>query len=189
MKQIYADSIAKAKSYYNGFTDVIHGLDHTVRVAKNAAEIANAVGYKDLDFLELCAYWHDVARAKGIEPHEEAGAVMARDDLLARGATQEEANKAYEGIRFHKSTANPATIEGKIIRDADKLEIFSVKRWKKCAEAGWTKEYVDDLKKTIETMGKYPDAFTFDHTKKLYEERLPKFWQYYESIKDQLPTA
>lgn len=186
MKAIYADSIDKAKSYYDGFDDAIHGLEHSHSVAQNAAKTAQAVGYKDIDFLKLCAYWHDTARAKGVEPHEEAGAIMARDDLLARGASQEESNKAYEAIRFHKSTASPITIEGKIIRDADKLDIFNIERWKRCDKAGWKKEYVEDLQKTVRNMGKYPDLFTFDITKELFKTKSKEFLVYYDSIKDKL---
>lgn len=186
MKRIYADSIAKARSYHEGFGDVIHDLDHTKRVAENTLEIAKSLDYKDTDFLELCAYWHDVARTQAIDPHEEPSAAMARDDLLSRGANQELANRAYEAIRSHKSTANPVTIEGKIIRDADKLDIFSVTRWKKCAEAGWAKEYIDDLNKTITNMGKYPGAFTYGFTKRKYKQRVPEFLAYYESVKDQI---
>ncbi len=175
MKQVYADSIDKAKSYYKNFEDVLHDLSHSERVAKNAKEIGKSVDYKDLDFLELCAYWHDVARTQDKGSHEEAGAIMARDDLLARGVAQDLATSAYEAIRFHKSTANPTTIEGKIIRDADKLDIFSVVRWKKCLKAGWTEYYAEDLKKTTESLPKYPDVFSYGYTKKLYQERLPKF--------------
>ena len=187
MKQVYADSIVKAKSYYDGFEDILHDLAHSERVAELAKQIAKAVSYKDTDILELCAFWHDVARARGVEPHEEAGATLARDDLLVRGATNEEANKIYEAIRFHKSTAQPQTIEGKIIRDADKLDIFTVSRWQACADDGWKKEYSNDLKKTVEVMGKYPDAFTYDFSKDLYEKRLPGFLAFWESVKDQLP--
>ena len=166
---------------------MLHDLLHTKRVVENAAEIAKSLGYKDLDFLELCVYWHDVARTQNIEPHEEPSAATARDDLLARGADQEVANLVYEAIRFHKSTANPTTVEGKIIRDADKLDIFSVVRWEKCVKAGELENYAEELRKTIDNLYKYPDALTYDYTKKLYEEQLPKFLKYYESIKDQLP--
>lgn len=182
MKQIFVDSIDKAKSYYDDSEDVLHDLSHSERVAENAREIADSLAYKNPDSLELCAYWHDVARTQGKEPHEEAGAVMARDDLLTRGASQDLANLAYEAIRFHKSTANPVTVEGKIIRDADKLDIFSVVRWKKCVKAGWTEYYAEDLKKAMDNLHKYPGIFTYDYTKKLYKERLPEFLKFCSSI-------
>lgn len=187
MKQIYTDSIAKAKSLYDGFDDVIHDVAHSRRVAENAALIAKEIGYADTDFLELCAYWHDTARTEGADPHEEPSAILARDDLIKRGATKEEANRAYEGIRFHKSSAHPTTIEGKIIRDADKLDIFSVERWSKCVQAGWRKDYVEDFRRTITSMDKYPAVFTYDFAKKLYKDRLPAFLAFYEPIKNTLP--
>ena len=183
MKQVYVDSIVKAKSYYKGYKDVIHDLSHTERVVQKAKEIAKALDYNDQDFLELCGYWHDVAKTLGKEPHEEASAVMARDDLLERAVSQDVADSTYEAIRFHKSTANPITIEGKIIRDADKLEIFSVIRWQKAQQAGWPDYCIEDLKKTIANMTKYPDVFTFDYTKELYEKKLPEFKKFYNSVK------
>jgi len=189
MKQVYADSIQKAKNYYDNGQDILHDLSHSDRVAELAKQIAEAVNYNDTDILEVCAFWHDVARTRGVEPHEEAGAVMARDDLLSRRASEEDANKAYEGIRFHKSTAQPTTIEGKIVRDADKLDIFTVSRWQACADAGWKEEYSDDLRKTVEVMGKYPDAFTYDFSKDLYAKRKPEFLAFWKSVKDQLPKA
>lgn len=189
MKQLYKDSLTKVKDLYVGCDDAIHDLRHSERTSENARLIASEVGYEDPDFLEVCAYWHDAARTKGIsEGHEEAGAIMARDDLLQRGASQEEAERIYEAIRFHKSTDSPTTIEGKIIRDADKLDIYAVERWKKCAEEGWRKDYTDDLGRTIRNMDRYPDVFTYDFTKKVYQKRVAEFLAYYESIKHQLPN-
>ncbi len=188
MNQVYVESIAKAKSYYDNFNDVIHDWEHSERVATNARLIADHIGYEDKDFLTLCALWHDTARTEQSEGHEEQSALLAEKDLIARGVDKEIGEKAYEVIRFHKSTANPTTTEGKIMRDADKLDIFTAGRWKKCAVAGWKKEYVDDLQKTVETMGKYPDAFTYDYTKELFKQRVPSFLRYYDTVKNQLPV-
>lgn len=186
MNQVYTTSIVKAKSYYDDIDDVIHDWEHSVRVATNARLIADNLGYEDKDFLTLCALWHDTARTKQSEGHEEQSAIWAEKDLLARGVDKETAEKAYDAIRFHKSSAKPTTIEGKIIRDADKLDIFNVSRWKKCAVAGWKKEYIDDLVKTVETMGKYPNAFNYEFTKELFKQRVPGFLRYYESVRDKL---
>lgn len=177
----YASSIARAKSLYDGFYDVIHDWEHSERVATNARLIADNIGYKDKEFLELCALWHDTARTQGVvEGHEEESALMAEKDLIHHGVDKETAERVYTAIRFHKSTSSPTTTEGKIIRDADKLDIFTVARWRKCAEAGWIKEYVDDLRKTVASHGKYPDAFTYDYTKEQFKKRLPSFLRYYE---------
>jgi HD superfamily phosphodiesterase len=184
---MYTDSISTVRSFYDNFYDIIHNFEHSERVAANAKLIADSIGYDDKDFLELCALWHDAARTKGVtDGHEEEGALLAKNDMLQRGADRNLAERAYEAIRFHKSSANPMTIEGKIIRDADKLDIFTVKRWQNCAEAGWIPEYVDDLRKTVAAMDKYPDAFTYDYTKEQFKARSIDFLNYYNSIKDQL---
>ncbi|HCM51753.1 TPA: hypothetical protein DIS56_01315 [Candidatus Saccharibacteria bacterium] len=187
MKKIYADSISQAKSYYDGSTDVIHDLSHSERVIDNAKDIAGHLDYKDLDFLELCIYWHDAARAQGVDKgHEEAGAILAHDDLLNRGADEELAKRVYEAIRFHKSSDKPNTIEGKIIRDADKLEIYSPVRWQKCLQAGWNDYYLKELQLTIGNMPKYPGVFTYEYTKQLYKKRLKEFQNFLESVKSKL---
>jgi len=184
MNQVYKDSVAKAKSYYANNTDAIHDLTHSERVAENAKQIAKSLGYEDFDFLELCAYWHDVARTLHKEPHEEVGAVMAKEDLLSRGAGENEANKAYEGIRFHKSTASPITIEGKIIRDADKLDIYSIVRWENARHSGWNETYAEDLRKTLDKVHNYPNTFTYDYTKQEYEKILPSFLKLAQNLQD-----
>ena len=112
---------------------------------------------------------------------------MAEKDLVQHDVDQEIAERVYTAIRFHKSSLSPTTIEGKIIRDADKLDIFTVARWNKCAKAGWTKEYADDLRKTVASHDKYPGAFNYDFTKEQFEKRLPSFLRYFELVKDQLP--
>jgi HD superfamily phosphodiesterase len=188
MSTAYTESVGRAKKLYEEFYDVIHNWDHSVRVAANASMIADNIGYEDKDFLTLCALWHDAARTRGVvEGHEEAGALLAKKDLLDHGFDKESAERAYTAIRFHKSSSVPTTIEGKIIRDADKLDIFEVKRWQNCAEAGWIKEYADDLRKTVAAHGKYPDAYTYDITKEEFAKKLPGFLDYYNSAREQLP--
>lgn len=104
--------------------------------------------------------------------------------MLSRGVSKDIADSVYEAIRFHKSTANPVTIEGKIIRDADKLDIFSVVRWQKCIDAGWTEEYKVDFERALANLSRYPGIFTYDYTKELYRQRLPEFLTFSESIKN-----
>lgn len=173
---------------YRNFHDVIHDWEHSQRVAANARLIADSIGYKDKDFLSLAALWHDTARTLGtVLGHEEESAQLAKDDLLQHGGNEKDSQKLYEAIRFHKSSASPVTIEGKIIRDADKLDIFTIERWKKCDEKGWTNEYADDIRKTVTTISKYPKAFTYEFTKEEFKKRTPSFLEYYSSVKNKLP--
>lgn len=188
MNSKYEASITRVKKLYEGFYDVIHDWEHSERVAANSHLIANNIGYHDKEFLELGALWHDTARTRGIiDGHKEEGALMAKKDLEQHGVDKETAERVYTAIRFHKSSSSPTSIEGRIIRDADMLDLFMVARWKKCNDAGWTREYADNIRKTFASYKKYFDAFTYDFTKEQFRLRLPSFLRYYESVKDHLP--
>ncbi len=189
MKKVYVDSIAHVKKLYEGDKDVLHNFSHSQRVAELAKHIAENIGYKDLDLIELIGIWHDAARTQGFdEDHEQKGAEMARDDLLERGVDAKTADTVYRAIRSHShSKGVPVTnIEGQILKEADKLEIFTVERWQACAEAGWTDYYKSEIHKSHANIDKYLDAFTFDYTKELFKKRLAEFKTYYESIKNEL---
>lgn len=189
MNKQYADSIAHVKNLYKNTTDVLHDYSHSERDAELAKDIARHVGYNNLDLIELIAIWHDAARATGIdEGHEEASAKMARDDLLGRGVDEKTVDTVYRAIRAHShSKGEPVTnVEGQILKEADKLEIFAVERWQACAEAGWTDYYKSEIRKSYDNIEKYVDAFTFDYTKELFKKRLAEFKSYYDSVKDKL---
>ncbi|HLG90650.1 MAG TPA: HD domain-containing protein [Candidatus Saccharimonadales bacterium] len=185
MSENFKKSIQKAKNYYKNFVDPVHDLSHTERVAKNAILIAQHAGAKNLELIKLAAYWHDVGRTQGLEIHEEPGALMAKEDLISRGFDEETANLVYEAIRFHKLSDNPLTIEGKIIRDADKLDFISLERWGKGLKA----EQYDHLLAMLSRLEAFPRALKLSYSKELYRERLPKFMKYYSSIKNQLPST
>lgn len=189
MKRAYADSIAHVKKLYEGDEDVLHNYSHSQRVAALCRHIAQNINYKDLDLVELIGIWHDAARTQGEDKHhEEAGAKMARDDLLDRGVSEKTADTVYRAIRSHShSKGVPVTnIEGQILKEADKLEIFTVERWKACAEAGWTDYYKREIRKSYANIDNYLDAFTFDYTKKLFKKRLAEFKTFYASIMQHL---
>ena len=178
-------SIEKAKSYYQNYDDPVHDLSHTERVVKNAILIARHTDAKNLELIKVAAYWHDVARTQGLEIHEEPGALMAKEDLISRGFDEKTANLVYEAIRFHKLSHKPLTIEGKIIRDADKLDFISVERWQK----GFRMKQYEGLLGIISRLEEFPETLTLPYSKVLYKKRIPKFLEFYESIKDQLRST
>ena len=184
MQRTVKESISRAKNYYKNHGDPVHDFSHIQRVVNNAKLIARHVEYQNPELIELAAYWHDVARTKGLEDHEEPGARMARQDLISRGFGDKPANLVYEAIRSHRLSDRPVSLEGQIIRDADKLDFISVERWKKGLQA---KQY-DYLLAMLTKLEEFPATLQLPHSKQLYAERLPKFMKYYESIKHQLPS-
>jgi uncharacterized protein len=105
-----------------------HDWDHTERVL----QLCLRIGQKekaDLEVLRLAAVLHDIGRPEedrtnGRICHSEAGAALARTILEAHGLPKDTIDRVAHCIathRFRKKTV-PATIEAKVLFDADKLD-------------------------------------------------------------------
>jgi uncharacterized protein len=101
-----------------------HGFDHIQRVVAAARQIQSEVG-GDTMIVELSALLHDVGDAKfhgGIERSGE----LSREILASFVATQEVIEHVVhivENISFRKRAhAEPLSLEGQIVQDADRLD-------------------------------------------------------------------
>jgi uncharacterized protein len=105
-----------------------HGTDHSERVF----QLAMAIGCKmdaRLDIIAPAALLHDIgrsqeSRSKGKICHAEQGAEMAEPLLQDLGYSATDRTAICHCIRAHRfrSSTSPATLEAKIIFDADKLD-------------------------------------------------------------------
>ncbi|HUC96591.1 MAG TPA: HD domain-containing protein [Candidatus Saccharimonadales bacterium] len=168
---MFDESIETAKDLISHTDDMAHDINHIRCVAENAKLIGGLELYPDIKLLELCGWWHDVARGQGVG-HEEVGATLARDDLLERGADKGIADTVYGAIRLHKTSMIPNTLDGNIIRDADKLDFISVDRWKACLKA-------NQLKHLHEIKALLPDLrnkiLRLDTSRHIYDQRITEF--------------
>jgi len=109
-----------------------HDWDHTLRVRKNALRIAREEG-ADLGIVEIAALLHDIARpqesaSRGGADHAALGAEEARRILPGLGLSDPQMIlRISECIRHHRyrrrgNSAEPETIEEKVLFDADKLD-------------------------------------------------------------------
>jgi uncharacterized protein len=109
-----------------------HDWDHTTRVLNNARHIRRREPAADPDVVDVAALFHDVGRQaeladEGTTCHAERGAAMI-GDILRRAGVRDDAFIAHVAacIRTHRyrrrTDETPATIEAKIIFDADKLD-------------------------------------------------------------------
>ena len=103
-----------------------HGLDHIERVTAMCERIGR-IEHADMAVLIPAALLHDIARpleaAQGI-PHEQEGARMAELFLSALPYPAGSIPAIAHAIRAHRfrSTETPATLEARILSDADKLD-------------------------------------------------------------------
>jgi uncharacterized protein len=116
-------SIAEARRLYTG-ADAVHDFDHVLRVLRLAERIAKAEG-ADLSIVRAATLLHDIGREAGEAAgadHAALGAKRAREILAGRPAEKVEAvAHAIASHRFRTDPA-PATLEAKVLFDADKLD-------------------------------------------------------------------
>lgn len=107
-----------------------HDYDHTLRVLANAERLAGMLPEADLRIVRLAALLHDVARpeemaSKGKICHAELGAELVPGILRdAGGFDAEFVDRVAAAVLTHRYRARrlPATLEGEIVYDADKLD-------------------------------------------------------------------
>ncbi|ACJ15826.1 metal-dependent phosphohydrolase [Thermococcus onnurineus NA1] len=104
-----------------------HGFSHVERVFNLCMHIGREEG-ADLEILALAALLHDVARplesVGKVEDHAAEGARIARQYLRSLGYPEEKVEAVAHAIEAHRFSRGPepATLEAKILSDADKLD-------------------------------------------------------------------
>lgn len=101
-----------------------HGMDHVRRVLASAREIwAEAGG--DRETIELAALLHDVGDAKFHNGVERSGEFTRKilADLNADSDLIEHVAHIVDNLSFRKrDSAEPLSLEGKVVQDADRLD-------------------------------------------------------------------
>jgi uncharacterized protein len=118
-----------ARQYYPS-TDPVHGFDHIERVYAMAERLAQIEG-ADLEIVRAAALLHDI---EGSHPageergsHHVQSAELAGDILREQGWPEERIAAVQHCIRAHRYrdlSEQPATLEAKILFDADKLDVL-----------------------------------------------------------------
>jgi len=122
-------TLEQARAWYAG-ADPVHDFDHILRVYRMSERLALAEG-ADLEIVHAAALLHD---AEGTTPggseratHHFSSAEFAAEVLRAEGWPDERIAAVQHCIRAHRFRDDrepPATIEAKVIFDADKLDVL-----------------------------------------------------------------
>ena len=106
-----------------------HSFDHTERVFKLVTIIAEKEG-SNLEIVQTAALLHDVAREKEacgeVECHAEQGAKDAGKILQETDFDKSKIPLVVDCIAAHRFSKGPVpkTLEGKILQDADRLDVL-----------------------------------------------------------------
>ncbi|MRR31084.1 HD domain-containing protein, partial [bacterium] len=122
-------TLESARPWYP-HTDPVHGIDHIERVYRMAERLALAEG-ADLEIVHAAALLHDI---EGSHPagdervnHHLQSADIAAEILQGEGWSAERIAAVQHCIRAHRYRDDrepPATIEAKVLFDADKLDVL-----------------------------------------------------------------
>ena len=122
-------TIEQARAWYVE-SDPVHDFDHVMRVYRMAERLAQAEG-ADLEIVHAAALLHDtLGTTPGAEEratHHHASAEFAAQVLSVEGWQAERIAAVQHCIRAHRFRDDrepPATIEAKVLFDADKLDVL-----------------------------------------------------------------
>lgn len=99
-----------------------HGYDHVIRVTQTAIEIAQTL-LCNMQVVILAALLHDADDGKLFNTVNNANARKLMAEIAVDDATIEWVVQAINEVSFsHNGNTKPSTIEGAIVRDADRLD-------------------------------------------------------------------
>jgi len=187
-------SIEEAKELVRQISDPAHDTVHVQGVVDVALLLAREFPEVDRKFIEAAAWWHDAGRPKSHDWHAQISAKMASDFLIKIGASKEVAKEIALAIVNHSWNApTPKTLEGKIIRDADKLDFISIKRWKHMVKHNRD----EHIKEFVEVLPQIRDKIlSLDASKSMFDQMFPLFkefvlkndWQGFDKVKKLIET-
>lgn len=129
-KKLIDTAIEKLKTCEN---DPLHFIGHTIDVVDYVKELLEEIP-ANKEICIIAAYWHDVGRSVTDKGHEEESGRILKGEMTKLGYSNEMIKQCCSAVVNHKRKCIPPTIEGKIVRDADKIAYIGRNRWKRCIE-------------------------------------------------------
>jgi uncharacterized protein len=98
-----------------------HNLTHTLLVVKAVDIIGRheKCNKKELELLQIAAWWHDIGFLVQPDKHEQTGCIMVKEKFPAWGFTEEEISDVCKMIMATCLPQTPDSLLEKIICDAD----------------------------------------------------------------------
>lgn len=193
-KKLKTDFIRQAQTHLiNNPQDYLHEITHHYRTFLLARGILNNIPESsDNDLVEILCWWHDV-KVPDLEYGNKRVAKIV-SEYLAELLPNEYRDNVLDSIENHEFGSKPNFVEGKVLQDADKLEILSPERIRigiDAVESGLLdKNYVlSKFNNVIENwIPKMPERYNFEYSKKKHFELLEKVKPDFENLKNYLSS-
>lgn len=159
--------ISIAKDYMSKVDDPKHSTDHMESIVKYTKEILEFEKEADKEVCIISAYWHDVGRISKEKGHAKLSAKMIQEEMQKQNYDEEFIEKCVKAIINHGWAEQPDTLEGIIIRDADKIDFVGIARWKNCIENDCKFRKILDLLPTLRK-----DILKLDCSREIYDREI-----------------
>lgn len=174
-KELIDIAIEKSKKLDN---DPLHFIGHTYDVINYTKELLKKID-ANKEICIIAAYWHDVGRIVTDKGHEEESGKILKEEMKKLGYDEDIIEQCYLAVVNHKRGCIPPTIEGKIVRDADKIAYIGKKRWERCLEQDYT--VLDEIIEKFLPILK-DEILRLDYSKELFERDMNSYINEYLKI-------
>lgn len=171
--------IDEAKNYMLDIPDYEHDINHMYDVVNYTKELLYILDVSaNKEACIISAYWHDVGRIKGNKGHELLSANMLKEAMVSQKYDDNLIQLCYDAIIYHKWDMEPKTIEGLIVKDADKLAWLGKNRWDTCLEHEYPLDEILSLLSRLRN-----ELLYFEESKEIYDrELINRFKTLYKKI-------
>lgn len=163
-KQLIAIAIEKMKQ----INDYEHDINHVLDVVELTKRLMSKLDKNfDIDVCIISAYWHDVGRTIDNENHEKISAELLKQEMKKLDYDNKMIDKCYNAIVNHRWDMNPTTIEGLILKDADKLAFLGENRWNRCLNNNQRLDEIINLLPRLKN-----EILFFEESRKIYDDMI-----------------
>lgn len=183
--QLAEKAIGYITELYRGNSDG-HDLEHSLRVYHTAMKIAANYRGCDMTVVALGALLHDVDDHKLFNTENNANARKFMECNNVTGAKADEICEVINSVSFSKNKdRDPATLEGKIVRDSDRLDAMgAVGIARTFAYGGKNGRSLDDsVQHFYDKLLLLKDLLYTDEAKRMGEERYQFLTGFLEEYK------
>lgn len=165
--------IEKAIEIMKTVKDAKHSVSHMESVVKYTKEILKTEKDADKEVCIISAYWHDVGRSIQNKEHSLISANMIKEEMEKLGYDKNIIEKCYLAIYKHSWYDMPETLEGLVVRDADKIDFIGIGRWEQCIAENTQLRGILELLPTLRS-----DLLQLECSRKIYDVEIAKLLTY-----------
>ena len=153
-----------------------YGYQRTLDIMDNMQDIIEGLPEDtkiNVDACIIAGYWLDVGRGISKEHPEKYSAELLVEALSKENYDKKFIKTCYDAIIHHRWNMIPNTLEGHLVKDADKISFIGVERWKECIEK---KQRIDLTMKLLATLRN--EMLYFNVSKAIYDEKIVDLVQF-----------